>query len=134
VTDTAGADTRAVLNSVFEAWERRDAGPFVAALADDLSFTVTGTSPIAGSYTGRDAYVAGVLDPIIERLDGMTSLRLVRLVVDGEWAATHLRGRGTGKRGEDYNMDYCWMVRVVDRKIAEVVGFYDSVKVNALFG
>ena len=127
-------DTRDFLVAMFDAWSRLDdPGPFVAALADDLTWTVTGTSPIAGVYTSKADYLAGVLGPLSARLAAVPTLRVKRMLVDGEWAALHLEGRGSGKRGENYDMDYCWMIRVQDQQIREVVGFYDTTKVNALF-
>jgi uncharacterized protein len=129
-----GDDTRALIAAVFEAWAAQgDTAPFVDALADDLTWTVTGTSPIAGTYTTKQEYIAGVLVPLSERLVAIPTLRVVRLLVDGEWAAVHLEGRGSGKRGENYDMEYCWFIQVGDGKIRRVIGFYDTTKVGALF-
>ena len=126
--------TREFLTRMFDAWSRQDdPGPFVTALADDLHWTVTGTSPIAGLFTSKAAYLKEVLGPLGERLVAVPTLRVTRMLVDGEWAALHLQGHGAGKRGENYDMDYCWMIRVQDEQIREVVGFYDTTKVNALF-
>jgi ketosteroid isomerase-like protein len=36
---------------------------FLAALAEDLVWTATGTSPISGTYHGRDAYIDGIYHP-----------------------------------------------------------------------
>jgi ketosteroid isomerase-like protein len=102
-------------------------------LADDLVWTVTGTSPIAGTYHGRDAYLTGVLKPLAERLESIPTLKVTRLLADGDWASLQLEGRGRGRRGENYDMDYCWMVQVRDAQIVRVIGFYDTTKVNALF-
>ncbi len=61
------------------------------------------TSPIAGTYHGRDQYVTGVLQPLGQRLQAIPTLRVVRMLVDGDWACLQLQGRGTGKRGENYD-------------------------------
>ncbi|MGD0068718.1 MAG: hypothetical protein ABSB76_35460 [Streptosporangiaceae bacterium] len=46
---TSTEQTRALVTEMFERWEQAgDTGPFLAALADDLCWTVTGSSPIAG--------------------------------------------------------------------------------------
>jgi ketosteroid isomerase-like protein len=127
-------ETRAFLTAMFDTWSaQNDPAPFVAALSDDLVWTVTGTSPIAGVYRGKADYLSGVLRPLGERLVAIPTLRVLRMLVDGAWASLHLQGRGAGKRGENYDMDYCWMIRVQDQQIVEVIGFYDTTKVNALF-
>lgn len=41
---------------------------------------------------------------------------------------------GRGKNGTDYNMRYCWVIHVEDDKVTEVIGYYDTSTVQALFG
>jgi hypothetical protein len=38
-----------------------------------------------------------------------------------------------GVNGSDFSMQYCWLIRVVDGWITEIIGFYDSKKMNDLF-
>jgi len=40
---------------------------------------------------------------------------------------------GVDRNGTDHTLRYCWVVRVVDDRIREVVGYYDQVKVDELF-
>jgi ketosteroid isomerase-like protein len=127
--------TRALVTAMFERWEQEgDTGPFLAALADDLSWTVTGSSPIAGTYFSKAAYIEGVYRRLDERLEAWPVPRVRMIVADGEWAVVLWRGvEGRGRRGEDYTMDYTWWMRLADDKIREVIGFYDGEKVHALF-
>ncbi len=37
------------------------------------------------------------------------------------------------RNGPDYTLQYCWIVRVVEDRVREVVGYHDQVKVNELF-
>jgi ketosteroid isomerase-like protein len=46
--------TRELVTAMFERWEQAgDTGPFLAALADDLFWTVTGSSPDRGPTPAR---------------------------------------------------------------------------------
>lgn len=57
-----------------------------------------------------------------------------KIIADGEWAAVQFNSEGgKGKNGVDYNMKYCWLIRVSDGKIREVIGFYDQLKVAEFF-
>ncbi len=126
--------TRSMLTAVFATWQSaQDPQPFVAALADDLVWTVTGTSPLSGTYRSKQEYLTNVLHPLTQRLQVLPTLVLKRLLVDGEWAAAHLEGYAAGRRAENYDMEYAWLIQVGDHKIRQVIGFYDSAKVNALF-
>jgi len=53
------AETRAFVTGLFSSIARRgnDWGPLLDALADDLEWTVTGSSPISGTYRGKADYV-----------------------------------------------------------------------------
>lgn len=127
-------ETRAFLTGLFQAWTQQgNPAPFVDALADDVTWTATGTSPISGVYRSKAAYADNVLRPLGERLESIPTLQLVRLLVEDDWAAAQLAGRGRGKRGEDYDMDYCWLIQVRDNQIRQVIGFFDTAKANALF-
>jgi uncharacterized protein len=131
---TSTEQTRALVTEMFERWEQAgDTGPFLSALADDLCWTVTGSSPIAGTYTGKAAYIQGVYQRLDSRLARWPVPRVQRIAVDDDWAVVFFRGvDGLGRRGEDYSQDFTWWMRVAGGQIREVIGFYDSEKVSAL--
>ena len=116
------------------------------SLSEDLSFTVTGTTPISGHYTSKQTYMDKVLDPLFSRIAGdFPSPTIENMLVDSQpvggegsqqlWCAVHFRTEDVrGKNGCDFSMRYCWLIRVEEaRVIREIVGFYDSAKVTALF-
>ena len=131
---TSTEQTRALVTEMFERWEQAgDTGPFLSALADDLCWTVTGSSPIAGTYRGKAAYLQGVYQRLDSRLERWPVPRVQRIAVDEDWAVVLFRGvEGLGRRGEDYSQDFTWWMRCGDGQIHEVIGFYDSEKVSAL--
>ena len=67
-------------------------------------------------------------------LDALSDDLLWTILADGEWAVVQFRGvGGVGRNGADYTLEYCWVIRVVDDRVREVVGYYDQVKVAELF-
>jgi uncharacterized protein len=75
-----------------------------------------------------------VYKPLDERLASWPKPVVERIIGEQEWAAVQFRSEdGKGKNGVDYNMQYCWLIRVSDGKVCEVVGFYDQLKVAELF-
>lgn len=111
-----------------------DGEVFLDALADDLVWEVTGTSPISGIYRSKQEYTEKVYKPLDERLASWPKPVVEQIIGDGEWAAVRFRSEGgRGKNGVDYNMIYCWLMRVSGGKVREVTGFYDQIRVGELF-
>ena len=135
-THTTTETTRAFLVDWFDrlAATGFDGGIFLDALSDDLVWTATGTSPVSGTFRGKQAYVDGVWRPLDRHLQRWPRADVLRILADGEWATVEFRGvGGLGVNGLDYSLQYCWVLRVVDGRITEVVGYYDQTKVEALF-
>jgi ketosteroid isomerase-like protein len=108
---------------------------FLNALSDDVIWTATGSSPLSGRYEGKREYVEKVLQPLHDRLEASPRPEVERIIVDSEWAAVLFRSSGArGLNGVDFSMQYCWLMKVVDERITEVVGFYDQKKMCDLFG
>jgi len=111
-----------------------DGNVFLAALSDDLRWTATGHSPVSGTFDGKQAYIDNVYRRLDDRLEKWPRAEVRRIMADGEWGFVEFDGiGGLGKNGTDYTLQYCWVIRVVDRLIVEVIGYYDQSKVNELF-
>ena len=56
------------------------------------------------------------------------------MIVDGNMASVQFHSEGgKGRNGADFNMQYCWVIRLDRERIAEIWGYYDSGKMVALF-
>ncbi len=126
---------RATVHDAFSSVSRSGFGQeFLDRLADDLVFTVTGSSPLAGRYPGKAEYRERVLARLHDRLATPIRPEVEQILVDGEWATVRFRTHDVrGRNGTDFSMQYCWLVRVVDDRIVEVIGFYDTKKMIDLF-
>ena len=107
---------------------------FLAALDDDLVFTAMGTSPVSGRYVGKEMYAREVLGRLHERLQSWPKPIVDNILVDGDSACVQFHSEGgLGKNGADFNMQYCWVLKLHGEKITEITGYYDSAKMVALF-
>ncbi len=69
-----------------------------------------------------------------DRLQSWPKPVVENIVVDGDTACVQFHGEGgVGKNGANFDMQYCWVLRLRDGLIAHVTGYYDSVKMTALF-
>jgi hypothetical protein len=48
------AENKALIQSIFEARSHRDPAPFIAAMADDFVWRITGTTAWSGDYNRQD--------------------------------------------------------------------------------
>ena len=133
---TATERTRRFLTDWFDQLEATgfDGTVFLGALSDDLVWTATGNSPVSGTFRGKQAYIDGVWRGLDSHLVTWPKAEVQRILADGEWAVVEFHGvGGLGRNGTDYTLQYCWVLRVVEDLIVEVVGYYDQVKVAELF-
>ncbi|KAK5687219.1 hypothetical protein LTS10_001357 [Elasticomyces elasticus] len=127
--------TYAFVERMFTVWASQGLGDaFLHYLSDDVIWTATGTSPLSGHYVGKRSYKENVLDRLHDKLDHSPRPEVERIIVQEDWATILFRTTGArGRNGTDFSMQYCWIVRVQDDKIREVVGFFDSKKMIDLF-
>jgi len=129
------SDNKALIQDLFasiaqEGWSTK----FNDALADDLVWVATGSSPVAGTYEGKQVYLEEIMKRLGDRLLSWPKPVVENIVVDGDTACVQFRGEGgVGKNGANFDMRYCWVIRLRDGLIAHVTGYYDSVKMTALF-
>lgn len=139
-SNTPGGDytnrTRTFVHSLFS---NRDDWDYVfpEALAEDLIWTVNGSSPIAGRYESKKDYVDRVLEPMHQVIDNLPPPIVEQIMADGLWATVHWRCEGVKAKNQAvYDQHYCWLMRVDYRpepKIAEIVSWFDPARLDAAF-
>ena len=107
---------------------------FLQSLSDDVVWTATGSSPLSGRYQSKKTYCENVLGKLHGKLESSPRPTVDRILVDGSWACVYFHTAGVrALNGDDFSMEYCWLLNVRDEKIVEVVGFYDGNKMTKLF-
>jgi uncharacterized protein len=108
---------------------------FLDAMADDVKFTLIGTTKYSGSFNGKQELVAKLFEPLFAALDE-NGIRLTpdNLIADGEFVVMQSRGKATGKNRLPYNNTYCHVFRVANGKICEITEYLDTELVTKVFG
>ena len=68
-------ETRKRIGDAFAAWAKGDTKPFFALVADDVTWTVIGTTPISGRYESKRAFLKGAFGRLGPRLEGVPTLQ-----------------------------------------------------------
>ena len=127
--------TRTFVNNLFASIAQEGFGPkFLDSLSHDVIWTATGSSPLSGRHEGKKAYQEDVLAKLHGRLEYFPKPQVNRILSDGDWAAVYFHSTGARTySGAEFGMEYCWLLKVQEDKIVEVVGFFDQKKVHDLF-
>ena len=107
----------------------------IALLSDSVSWTLTGTTPLSGTYTPLTRVQEEFLGPFAGLVkDGHIEMNLLETIADGDRVVALLTGTSEGHYAP-YNNTYCHVFRVKDGKIQEVTEFCDTVMIEtALYG
>lgn len=110
----------------FDQWADGSAS-FFDLLAEDVTWTITGNSPISKRYTSRKQFLEEAIAPLNERLSKKIIPTLTGLYADGDMVIALWDGKATAKDGIPYNNTYSWNMKIKGDKIIEVVAFFDTI-------
>src|SRR5882724_9405488 len=118
-------DNKQVIRQVFDEMAAGNSRPFIALLADDVTWTVMGRTNWSGTYSGK-ANVLNLLGQLRERLADRYRASAQRIIAEGPYVVVQARGEATTKAGLPYNNEYCFVYRIEDGTIKEVTEYMDT--------
>lgn len=128
-------ENRQVVVNFFGNISAGDLDAAIALMSDDISWTLTGTTPLSGTYAPLSAVQEDFLGPFAGLVkDGHIEMDLLETIADGDRVVALLNGKAEGNFAP-YNNRYCHVFRVKDGKIQDVTEFCDTVMIEtALYG
>jgi uncharacterized protein len=129
----SAAENRKLIQDAFTAWARGDGNAFFNLLADDVRWTVIGSTPVSRTYTSKAAFVEGAAKPLTAKLDGPIVPTVRDIMADGDRIALQWDGRSSGKNGTVYHQTYCWVMRLENGKVKEGTAYLDTELINQLW-
>ena len=115
---------RAAVRAAFAAWAE-GRGSVFDLLADDATWTIPGSTPGAGEWHGRQAYVDAAVTPLFDRLAAPAHPELIGLWADGDAVIVRWRQETPLKASGTYRNDYAWFLTMRAGKVAAVTAFLD---------
>lgn len=116
---------RQAVTAAFDKWAAGGSGFFEEILAPDVVWTIPGSGTGAGTYRGRDDFIARAVAPFARRLSAPIKPSVRNIWADGDHVIIHWDGAGTARDGQPYRNSYAWIFRMKDGKAAEVTAFLD---------
>ena len=114
---------------------QRNVQPLLDSLADDVEWTIIGSTALSGTSRGKQEVIDKLLKPIRARLaDGPIVFQPERFIAEGEYVVMQAEGRATALSGKPYNNTYCIVCRIVDGKVKEMVDYIDTELITSALG
>ncbi|WP_316778673.1 nuclear transport factor 2 family protein [Pedobacter antarcticus] len=111
----------------FENWVSKTGTPF-DLLADDVKWTIAGSSAQAKTYTNKRQLLTQVLDPLNQRLSKRIMPDAKGIYADGDMVIVLWRSIVETSAGKPHNGDYAWFMQFENGKITKVTAFLDNQK------
>ena len=130
----SAAENKQLLQNIFSELSKGNGKPFVESLADDICWTIIGSTKFSGTYRGKQAVLNELLRPLFARFADQYTNTAHRFIAEDDYVVVECRGRVTTKSGAPYNNTYCWICRVADGKLQELTEYLDTELVTAALG
>ncbi len=127
--------TKQLLRHVYAEISKGNVQPLLDSLADDVEWTIIGTTALSGTSRGKQEVIDKLLKPLRARLaDGPIVFQPERFIAEGEYVVMQAEGRATALNGKPYNNTYCIVCRIVDGKVKEMVDYIDTELITSALG
>lgn len=119
-------DNRQAVRDAFAHWEHGDSRPFFALVADDVRWTVIGTTGISGTFENKRDFFSRAADRLSDHFAGPLTATIVDVCADGDKVFVQWEGVATTKSGVEYDQRYCWVLTMNDDQVAEALAYLDT--------
>lgn len=92
-------ENKQLMRQIFEELSKGNSEPFVASMADDFRWTVTGTTKWSRTYEGKQSVLVELFGPLRGRIDGRIRTTAHRLIAEGDYVVVEAR-EATRQRAE----------------------------------
>jgi ketosteroid isomerase-like protein len=112
----------------------RDRALFIASLADDAKWIVTGQYSWSRTFTGKEQIINDLHGHVRSRLAERTRTIAHRFIADDDFVVIEAKGDNLTREGVRYDNDYCLVFRLEAGKIKEIREYCDSVLTERALG
>jgi ketosteroid isomerase-like protein len=127
-------ENKEAIRNMFAQLAGGNADAFLAAMGDDLRYTLIGNTRFSGTFNGKQELIAKLLVPLMAALTDGIALTPYNLIADGDFVAMQAHGKAMNKNGKPYNNTYCHIFKFANGKIVEVTEYLDTELVTDVFG
>jgi hypothetical protein len=127
------AENKKLVQDAFAAWTRGEGNAVFNLLADDVHWTVIGSTPVSRTYMSKREFLEGAVKPLGEKIAGAIQPAVRDVSADGDKVIVEWDGRATGSNGTLYNQTYCWVMRLEGGKVRQGTAYLDTELISQLW-
>ena len=125
------AENKRIIAEAFDGLSRADARAFIDSMDDDISWIIMGQSRLSHRYDGKAAIQEELVPALFANFATDYRNFAEEIIAEGDRVVVLARGEVKTVRGEDYNNDYCFVMRMRDGKIVELREYCDTALAEA---
>jgi ketosteroid isomerase-like protein len=131
---STSSENKELLQRIFDGLATGNSRPFVEAMDEGFSWTITGHTRWSRTWRGKQAVLGELFPALRARLDGRIRTVAHRIVADEAHVVVEARGDNVTRSGERYDNAYCYVFRVSGGKLQDVTEYLDTALVAAVMG
>src|SRR5687768_14935824 len=131
----SASENKQLLQHIYTELSKGNSGPFLENLAEDVRWTIMGTTRWSKTYEGKQAILTELLGPLFAQFADQYTATAHRFIAEDDLVVVEVSGHVTTKSGKPYNTSYCYIFRLDGGKIQELKEYLDTqLAVSALGG
>lgn len=119
-----------LLREIFDQLAVGNGRALTDAMADDFRWVFPGDWSWSGTWEPKAQVVRGLLRPLMAQFAGDYRSEAETIVAQGDRVVVQARAHATTVRGERYDQTYCFVYRVTEGRLREVVEHCDTALVE----
>jgi ketosteroid isomerase-like protein len=128
------AENKRFISNMFIELSKGNTEAFLGSIADDVRYTIIGTTKYSGPFNGKQELISKLLGPLTAQLEGGIAVTPDNLIADGDYVAMQAHGKARSKNGRSYNNTYCHVFRIANGNVQKVTEYLDTELVTSAFG
>jgi len=130
----SAGENKELIRNMFAELSKGNGQAFLDTLADNVRYTIIGTTRFSGTFNGKQEFVNKALMPVVALLEGGITITPDNFIAEGDYVVTQGRGNSRTKSGSSYNNIYCHVFRIASGKVQEVTEYLDTELLTRAFG
>ena len=128
------ADNKTVMQHIFAELSKGNRKPFAEAMAEDFCWTIAGSSTWGRTWEGKEAVLNQLMKPLFARFANTYTCTAHRMIAEGDYVVVEARGNVMTRSGRAYNNNYCYVCRLREGKLVELIEYMDTEMAAAVLG
>lgn len=120
-----------LIYKAFTNWQKGN-NNFFDLLAENVVWTVSGTSIVSKTYRSKTDFIQHAVMPINAKLTSRIKPEFISLSAEGSTVWLHWKGSARAKSGITYHNEYAWKLEIKNGKITGAIAFLDTKELDLL--